>query len=108
MNAPTSSALKYRQIRSIRPLTGPQLEVLVAMISHKLIWRAKDDKCLLLSGNAPAEGVRRITVQRLLDTHMIEGPIEGPLPKLPKDAIGRYDAIYKMTPAGRKMALAAA
>lgn len=76
-----------------------QFSVLRAMLSHKLVWRKKDNKCLLLCGMAAEQGVHRATVQSLLN----RGLIAGPASPTGKDR-GLFDAIYKLTSAGKKVA----
>lgn len=78
-------------------LSAAQKQTLEAMQNHKLVWRAWDNKCYLLSGESPIQGVLRVTVQKLLDGGYIEGPMA-----MPKKDAGLYDALYKLTSAGKK------
>jgi hypothetical protein len=75
-----------------------QENVLCAMLDHKLIWRKRDNACVLTCGEAPEKRVRRATVQTLLNQRLILGPfpsIEKPL----------YDFWYKLSPTGKDLAL---
>jgi hypothetical protein len=92
----TTDVVKLTPKVAAKKLSGPQIQVLHAMTDHKLVWRKRDNKCLLVCGEAPLEVVRRLSVQRLLNAGMVAGP-----EAVAKKDIGKFDAHYKLTPAGR-------
>jgi hypothetical protein len=96
-------AAQVKSDNVLHAVSYTQENVLCAMLDHKLIWRRRDNACVLTCGEAPEKRVRRTTVQTLLNQRLVLGPLDPTAADKPK-----FDYWYKLSETGRALALALA